>query len=172
MPLVGPVNSNLGLFRMTWTRRREDLIDGPGPGDTRPFSDPRRIRIQFVFFRGPGHARPRHFVPDVETCRVAGFFSTFLRTMHSSWHRDRNHAVQFPTVAKDAPADSVGPGRQYLGSLPKRYDRQWPAEWCGQSEFVVEFAPIALGYASIQDRPMATRSGKSCGILREKGQGI
>ena len=73
IPVCGPVNGNLGLFRLARTWRGDDLVDSAGHGGTWLFWRSRRIEIQVRDSRGSGYARLRHFRLDAGTCGVAGF---------------------------------------------------------------------------------------------------
>jgi hypothetical protein len=78
MPVLGPVNSYLCLFRLARPWRGDDFVDGSGHSGTWLFWSSRRIEIQFRDSCGSGHARLRHFRPDAGTCGVAGFFLSVL----------------------------------------------------------------------------------------------
>jgi hypothetical protein len=78
VPVRGPVNSNLRLFRLARTWRGDDLLDSAGHRGTWLFGRSRRIEIQFRDPCGSGHARLRHFRPDAGTCGVAEFFFSAL----------------------------------------------------------------------------------------------
>lgn len=76
--VIRPVNSNLHLFRLARTWRRDDFVDRSTHGGTWVFSDSLRIEIQFRCPCGPCHPRLCHFLLDADTCPVGGFFLSFI----------------------------------------------------------------------------------------------
>ena len=75
--MVGPINSNLRLFRLARTRR-DDFVDGSGHGASWLFWNSRSVQILFRYSCRLGHARFRHFLLDAGMCRVARFVLAFL----------------------------------------------------------------------------------------------
>src|SRR4029450_4740136 len=78
IPVRGPINSNLDLFRLARKRRGDHLVDSAGHSGPWLFWRSRRIEIQFRDSCGSSHARLRHFRPDAGKCGVAGFFPSVL----------------------------------------------------------------------------------------------
>src|ERR1017187_953587 len=91
MPVVGPVNGNLSLFRFFRTCRRNDLVDGSEHDGAWRFWIPRGVQIQRRYSCGSGHARLYHFFPDARVCCVLGRFLSFLM-----WHRLMMASTRMP----------------------------------------------------------------------------
>jgi hypothetical protein len=126
IPVVGTVNSNLCLFRLTWAGGRDDFSDRSGHGRTWLFWNSCSIQIQLGYPCGSGHARLCHFLHDAGTRRVIGLCLSFL--MRHALHDDiEMEAILFPFAHfRDnllIPLDNITFG---FGKTKRRLHRKWP----------------------------------------------